>query len=348
MSDAITNLTEPEIQLLIALIELQHPTETPNNNFYTFYPQSLDDAAMYFRGLRQDWKLAYQSLQSRGLLLNTAEAWALTTDGITMATVLRRARPPIYYWYEEYYAAAPQSKAYCSYCEQLYGRYLCQTGYSDLHQLDTLITVSQLRSGQRALDIGCGIGLIAEYVSDKTHSNVVGFDYSPAAIAHANSLAQHKPDNLTFRCANMDSINLPEHNFDVIYAIDTLYMPNDLAATLSVIRNLLKPNGSLIAYYTHMLSDKLAPRNSLEADKTPLADGLDQSGYQYQTCDVSADTHTHLQRRYELGQQMQGEFEREGNTALHHFIIAESDSGTTAYDQTTTNMRRYLYLAKPK
>ncbi len=40
--------TEPEIQLLIALIELSNPIETPNNNFYHFYPHSLEEAAAYF------------------------------------------------------------------------------------------------------------------------------------------------------------------------------------------------------------------------------------------------------------------------------------------------------------
>lgn len=347
MSEAIADYTEAEIQLLIALIELVRPIETPNNNHYSFYPQTLETAGAYFRGLRQDWTPAYNTLQSRGLLSTTTGSQALTTDGIAIAMKLRRARPPIYYWYEEYYATAPHSSAYRSFCESLYGRYLCQTGFSDMQQLDRLITVSQLTSGQSALDIGCGIGLIADYVSEITDCNVVGFDYSPTAISCANMLAQRKPDKLAFHCANMDSISLPEHSFDVTYAIDTLYMPNDLVATLRQIYNLLKPNGSLNVYYTHMLSDTQSPRESLEADKTPLAIGLSQSGYQWQAWDVSAETHKHLQRRYQRGQQMQAEFEREGNVSLHQFIIAESEHGTNAYDQATTNMRRYLYHAEP-
>jgi len=35
----VENLAEAEIQLLIALIELEEPVETPNNNFYEFYPK---------------------------------------------------------------------------------------------------------------------------------------------------------------------------------------------------------------------------------------------------------------------------------------------------------------------
>ena len=60
---AMEVLTEPEIQLLIALLELTFPVETPNNNFYRFYPKTLEDAATYFRKFRADWSAAYESLR---------------------------------------------------------------------------------------------------------------------------------------------------------------------------------------------------------------------------------------------------------------------------------------------
>ncbi len=95
-------LTEAEIQLLIALIELSQPVETSNNNFYSFYPKTFDEAGMYFRRFREDWTPAYQSLAAKGLL----EGDALTPAGVDAANRLRAERPPIYYFYRDYYTAS--------------------------------------------------------------------------------------------------------------------------------------------------------------------------------------------------------------------------------------------------
>ena len=61
-------LSEAEIQVLIVLIELSQPIETPNNNFYRFHPQTVEEAAAYFKGFRADWGEAYDDLAQRGLL----------------------------------------------------------------------------------------------------------------------------------------------------------------------------------------------------------------------------------------------------------------------------------------
>ncbi len=112
------SLSEAEIQVLIALIELARPVETPNNNFYRFHPQTLAEAAADFKGFRADWSEAYDGLALRGLLEPGAGGWTLTAAGLKTAAEVRRARPPIYYWYREYYTTAPLSPAYRRFCEE--------------------------------------------------------------------------------------------------------------------------------------------------------------------------------------------------------------------------------------
>ena len=112
------SLSEAEIQVLITLIELAYPVETPNNNFYHFHPQTLNEAATYFKGFRADWSEAYDDLALRGLLEPGVGGWALTAAGLKTAVEMRRARPPIYYWYREYYTTAPHSPAYLRFCEE--------------------------------------------------------------------------------------------------------------------------------------------------------------------------------------------------------------------------------------
>ncbi len=58
-------LSEAESQVLIVLIELADPIETANNNFYQFYPKSIEEAAAYFRGLRLDWSKLMESCAMR-------------------------------------------------------------------------------------------------------------------------------------------------------------------------------------------------------------------------------------------------------------------------------------------
>ncbi len=42
----------------------------------------------------------------------------------------------------------------------------------------------RLRSGDRVLDLGCGNGMIAEYISDRAAAHVMGLDYIPVGNLH--------------------------------------------------------------------------------------------------------------------------------------------------------------------
>ena len=55
-------------------------------------------------------------------------------------------------------------------------------------------------SGQvsRVLDVGCGNGKIAEYISDLTQASVTGIDYVPEAISHAQERTAEKRGRLSF------------------------------------------------------------------------------------------------------------------------------------------------------
>jgi SAM-dependent methyltransferase len=339
-------LTEGEIQLLIVLIELSQPKETPNNNHYTFYPKTVEQAATYFKGSRVDWAAAYQSLAEKGYITSEPGGYALTLRGAELANQVRDARPPIYYWYEQYYALAPLSRAYQQFCEQVYGRFLCQTNFSDMEQIDKLIEVLQLTPGQQALDIGCGIGLITEYLSDQVGASFTGIDYSPTAIRQATQRTIAKRNRLTFRELNMDSLDFPDGTFDAVVSIDTLYMPNDLDATLKRLMCMLKPGGKLAVFWLQMLWDAKMSRDTLLAPNTPIAQALKHNGFTFQAWDFSAQTYRQMQCKPEVGNKLKAAFEAEGNRALYDYVLAESISDPTPYDPATSTISRTLYLAR--
>ena len=304
----MTPLSEAEIQVLIVLIELAQPKETPNNNFYTFYPQTIEEAAGYFRGQRVDWAEGYESLEARGWISEERGGWRLTPAGIQAADEVRDSRPPIYYWYEEFYASAPASPAYAGFCARTYGLDLCQSGFSDMAQLDQAIEQSRLGPGERALDLGCGAGHVAEYLSDRTRARVWGVDYSPRAIREALRRTRAKRDRLVFQTGNLDSLDLPEGFFDLMLSVDTLYMPNDLEKTLKKMARLLRPGGRMALFYSHSIWDAPARRDALLAESTPLGIALRRCGLGFRTLDFSEATYRLMQRKRQTGEALREAF----------------------------------------
>ncbi len=342
---AIPPLSEAEIQVLIAHLELAQPKETPNNNFYVFYPRTLDEAATYFRRFREDWTPAYRRLTQRSLLVEVApDQYHLTEAGVVVAERLRLARPPIYYWYWEYYLAAPSSPAYVRFCAALYGRALCQANFSDMRQMEALLDALRLGPASRVLDLGCGVGLIAEYISDVTGAHVTGLDYAPVAIEQAQARTVAKRDRLAFHVGNLDALPFPPRSFDTLLSIDTLYMPNDLDATLAQMRDLLTPGGQMGIFYTHRLTGRPGEsRADLAPDRTPLGQALHRAGLSYRAVDFTAETYVHLQRKRRLAETFRADFAAEGRAFLYDYLVAESEPNPAPFDPATATMSRYLY-----
>ena len=70
--------------------------------------------------------------------------------------------------------------------------------------LDLLAHVGKLPGGG-IVDLGCGNGMIAEYISDVTDAHVTGLDYIPTAIAQAQARTAAKADRLTFPVGDINA-----------------------------------------------------------------------------------------------------------------------------------------------
>jgi ubiquinone/menaquinone biosynthesis C-methylase UbiE len=335
-------LTESENQILIALIELDDPIETPNNNFYAFYPKDIEAASTYFKSLKVDWNKGLIDLLDKKLIVKSKENHILSEEGKEIAGGLRRARPPIYYWYREFYPAVSQSKAYEKFCSRLYGKNLCQAGFSDMTQIDAMVSFLELETGSHCLDMGCGTGMVAEYISDQTGAKVSGVDYCPEAIEIASQRTKPKRNLLSFYEGNLDNLEFLADSFNSIISIDTLYMPNDLKATILRMVELLKSDGRMAIFYTHSLWDG-GTRESLNPEKTPLGIVLKETGMTYQTLNFSKQTYELMQLKRKIGEEMKPSFQEEGNMSIYQFIINESESSQDAYNPETCSFARYLY-----
>ncbi len=340
----MANLTEPEIQALIALAELEHPITTPNSIEYKFHPSTIQDAALYFRSFKEDWSCAYPELLKSDLIEVSNGQYTLTLVGKQVADQLRRSRPPIYYWYREFYTRAPFSRAHARFCEKVYGRDLCQDGFADMAQLHTIIRVGQMGPNSRVLDLGCGNGMISEYLSDITGARVRGIDYIPEAIDQAMARTRAKRDRLCFEVQNMDEIASMSGTFDMIVSIDTLYMPNNLTQVLAHLKEMLESGGCLLAFYTHMAPEGTLAGRVLLPAATPLGQALTANNVTFCVWDFTDADYRQSLIRAQVAEQLRGEFESEGNESLYRTRRDMGRGNAERYE--AGGLARYLYCAR--
>ncbi len=62
------DLLEEEIQVIVALLELEMPIETPHNNHYSFCPKDITEASSYFHRNLLPWDSAYTTLLEKRLI----------------------------------------------------------------------------------------------------------------------------------------------------------------------------------------------------------------------------------------------------------------------------------------
>ncbi|MBX3083641.1 MAG: methyltransferase domain-containing protein [Anaerolineae bacterium] len=339
-----TAFTEAEIQVLIAVIELTQPIETPNNIGYRFYPKTLEEAATYFRRSRTDWTVAIQRLTEAKLLATDQHGYQLTTQGETEARRLRQERPPLWYWYHDFYAATAVSPTHAVYCERLFGKNLCQDGFMEMGHLQQVLDILKLTPESRLLDLGCGNGRIAEYIADTTGASVEGIDYIPEAIRQAQARTAAKQDRLRFSVGNLDCIAFPADSFDALISVDTLYMPTDLTETVRQMKHILKQGGQMAIFYSHALwGQPDSAHDSLQPDKTPVAVALNNNALPFQTWDYTQAAHQHALRKQQLAHELRSAFEAEDYSFLTDVQLGESEG--TLQSIAAGNYARYLYRA---
>jgi cyclopropane fatty-acyl-phospholipid synthase-like methyltransferase len=127
------------------------------------------------------------------------------------------------------------------------------------------------------LDLGCGAGLISEYISDLTGASVVGIDFATGAIERAHERTRKKWGRFSYQVMNMDELSLPAQSFSGVISIDALHFVHDLKRTIELAQECLRENGrmgifSSVNLYAGETTDHLKP------EKTPLAKVLQEWG----------------------------------------------------------------------
>lgn len=94
----------------------------------------------------------------------------------------------------------------------------------------------------RALDIGCGGGLLAEEFA-RLGCSVIGLDPSEPSLATARAHAQASGLSIDYRVGVGEQLPFENACFDLVYCCDVLEHVNDLGRVVAETARVLKPGG---------------------------------------------------------------------------------------------------------
>ena len=329
------DLGEAEIQVL-ASIEKAGIEAAPTDR------ASLEKSSERYWIYLEDWSGAYSRLIAKGLIEGDESGYRLTEAGRPLGHAYYRERPDRYwYYYNKFYPAAYASAAHSRHCERTFGKDLCQDGMVDMAALEDLLARLDLKPGDHLLDLGCGAGVIAEYISDQTGARITGLDYAEPAIALANDRTTDKRSRMRFVRGDMNALDLPERSFDVAISLDTLYWSVDLSDTLSQIERAIKPGGQLGIFMMQGPWDD-DPPGTLEAGDTDLGRALSNLNLSYDAHDYTAQNVAFWQRHWETATDLRDDFEAEGNGFIAAGLIEEAEEDFLPAIE-AGKMTRYLY-----
>lgn len=329
------DLSAAEIQVLASLEKAATENEPTDRG-------SLEASADRFWIFRENWSDAYPSLVAKGLIEGEEKGYRLTEAGRPLAQAYHRQRPDMYwYYYQEFYQAARPSAAHSELCERVFGKDLCQEGQTDMASLKDLLKILDLKQDEHILDLGCGAGGIAEYISEQAGVLVTGLDYAAPAIDEANQRTADKRSRLTFVQGDMNALDLPARSFDAVISLDTLYWVSGLEETLPKLLTALKPGGRMAIFMNHHIGEGDDPAE-FAPHCTDLSKALGALGLSFETSDYTVQIGEFWQRNWQAATALQTAFEAEGNGFIAASLIRESEEDYLP-DIKAGRIARHLY-----
>jgi ubiquinone/menaquinone biosynthesis C-methylase UbiE len=314
--------------------------------------ESADHAALDKAGeerywiYKEDLSVAFPALLEQGFIEGDDNGYRLTDEGRPKAEYCNKARGGrLHYHYYHFWQAVFDSKAHTQFCERAYGKDLCQDGMVDMAALEDAIARLNIGPGKRLLDLGCGVGMISEHISDVTGASVVGLDYAPEAVKAALDRTVEKRSRLDFVKGDMNDLNLEPASFDAAMSLDTLYWAVDLEATVAKLAEAVKPGGQICIFMMQGPWDN-DPSGKVPAKETNLGQVLDKLGLRYEAHDYTEQNKTFHRRIYQAADDLLDAFRAEGNEFIALSLIKESEEEFLPAIE-ADKMTRYLYQIWP-
>lgn len=139
---------------------------------------------------------------------------------------------------------------------------------------DQVLEIADVKAGEKAIEIGCGTGLVLAELSKKT-DQVFGLDISLGMLGRAKDRLQK--DNLVevvenlgreaefvhgkilLQIGDFKNLNLPNNYFDKIFSIEVLRYIDDVLVCLKNVRMVMAPEARFVFTLTNKWSAGLFP-----------------------------------------------------------------------------------------
>jgi len=292
----------------------------------------------------QKMRASIEWLLKNALITRESDCHFLTDIGKTLGKKFKTER--VSKGYDDLLSRTGASKAYSMFCERVFGKDMSQFNVLDMEQLNTLIDTLDLKPEETALDLGCGNGRIAEYISDITGAKITGLDFASELIKTSQQRTADKKSRLTYVVGNMDELAFEEGSFDAIISIDTLYFVESIDATVKELKRFLKvPTGRLAIFYDQSISPD-EPKDTLPPENTKVGKALIGNNMTYQAIDFTANSREIWIREIKTADELKELFIKEGNTDIYE--DRAKDAKQTLESIESGRHVRYFYLARPQ
>jgi len=244
-------------------------------------------------------------------------------------------------WYEKLYIDIASSKTYSLYCSKVFGIDFSQQGFSNLGQLNLMLSKLDIKPKQKVLNIACGLGKFDEYIHNKYEAEVIGVDYSPNAIKLSK---KREKAGLSFKYVDMDDIDYPDNSFDAIICIDAIFFSKDLVKLIDKLSKMLIKGGKLAIAYIEIIFDEDTDKKILLAENTMVGKAFTELNLEYEVFDVTDNTYEHMMLKHQTAIEMKDLFINESNDYLYEYIFRESIPPSMTIEQYKEQFARYLYI----
>lgn len=354
---AFARLSEPQKQVLDALrsLEVQPGAVEQEADDHTQVGDALDPTPaniqrrarliqqLYFdQDARLDsWESLIEQLLRQGLVQQDQDTITLTDKGRIAGQLARGER--VGRTFNRTLIGYQESAAHTEFCRRVFGIDLSQANLMDLPQLEKLLEVLKLSPQNRVLDLGCGIGRIAEYISDTTGAYVLGIDAAAEALEYARRRTAGKRARLDFQVGNIDHLDLPNRSFDTVIAVASIHYAQDIPVTIGQLKQVLTPNGQL-GMFSFQYQWEGDPPEILLPENTHLGQALSVHGFSFQTWDFTDSETAIRHKQIQAAKDLMPEFEAEGNRELAQDRIEECELDLPRLE--AGRKRRYLFHAR--
>ena len=117
-----------------------------------------------------------------------------------------------------------------------------------LRMNEVMMEAAKIRSNDKVLDAGCGIGGSSIFLAERIGCQITGISLSDRQVNKAKELAKQKgvEGNTNFETMNYCATSFPDKSFDVVWGCESICYADDKEQFVKEAYRLLKPGGRLV------------------------------------------------------------------------------------------------------